>query len=96
MAVTGAHLNQHLNDVPDSETGILTDLVKAASAHISKLVGFPVNTAEDERPDLDQAILMLAAHWYENREGTVVGVTAQEIPFGVQEIVRENRNYTFG
>ena len=47
-------------------------------------------------PALVEAVCQLAAHWYENREGTVVGATAQALPFGLSDIVREYREWSFG
>ncbi|TPJ53176.1 head-tail connector protein, partial [Mesorhizobium sp. B2-6-7] len=45
--------------------------------------------------DLVSAVMTLAAHLFENREATVIGVSAQELPFGVWDIIRERRNYSF-
>jgi uncharacterized phiE125 gp8 family phage protein len=46
--------------------------------------------------DLEHAVYMLAAHWYENREASLVGVTAQVLPIGMTDIIAEHRRYTFG
>jgi uncharacterized phiE125 gp8 family phage protein len=42
---------------------------------------------------LKQAILLLTAHWYENRESTVTGagVLSSEIPFTVESLIWLNR-----
>lgn len=37
---------------------------------------------------IKQAIMLLAAHWYENREATIEGTTSIEIPFGVRALTR--------
>jgi uncharacterized phiE125 gp8 family phage protein len=48
--------------------------------------------ADGEAPDLDQAALMLVAHWYQNREAVSVGNTlAVELPLGVEMLVRPYR-----
>jgi Phage gp6-like head-tail connector protein len=98
MALTAQDLRDHLNGVPDGDT-VLTRLIDAATARVERLL-FKVNDA-DEFPegtptDLELAILQLAADWYENREASLVGVSAQVLPFGVQAIVNEYRRYTFG
>ena len=36
--------------------------------------------------DLVTAVAMLTGHWYENREASIIGVSAKELPFGVSEI----------
>lgn len=99
MALTAADLRAHLNGVPDADP-FLVRLLAAATSHVERLLGFALDDA-DELPDgtpadLELAVLMLAADWYENREATLVGVSAQAIPFGVREIVGEYRKYTFG
>jgi hypothetical protein len=99
MALTAADLRAHLNGVPEGDV-VLTRLISASEGHLARLLGFATDDAirfPDGTPaDLEQAVLMLAGHWYENREATLVGVTAQELPLGVAEIVREHREWTFG
>lgn len=49
----------------------------------------------DEAPEtLREAVLQLAAWWYENREAATEA-PHQSIPFGVQELVNEHREWTF-
>lgn len=38
-----------------------------------------------------QAILLLVGHWYENREGSIVGSVSRSIEFGVQALLDVNR-----
>lgn len=99
-----AHLN--LAGLGDSDDALLTRMVAAAQNHIERLLGYAIETeyppSEDEPPvstvppALVEAVCLLAAHWYENREATLVGVTAQSLPIGLEDIVREYRNYSFG
>lgn len=35
-----------------------------------------------------QAIRVLAAHWYENREATIAGTIIQPVPFGLKSMIR--------
>lgn len=49
---------------------------------------------EGEAPDLDQAALMLVAHWYQNREAVVASggaASAVELPLGVEMLIRPYR-----
>ncbi len=39
----------------------------------------------------EQAVLLLAAHWYENREATITGSTQKSIPFGVESLINLDR-----
>lgn len=76
--------------------------IAAAQNHIERLLGFKIeeefggNGQEPIPPALIECVTLLTCHWYENREATLVGVNAQEIPLGVAEIIREFRTYTFG
>ncbi len=98
MAIDGAALRLQLNGAPETDEQ-LTRFVDAASAHVERLLGYKLTDIEklpDGPPaDLEQAVLMLAADWYENREASLVGVSAQPIPFGVREIVNEHREWSF-
>jgi len=40
-----------------------------------------------------QAILLLAAHWYEQREAATAGEVSREVPFAVQSLIMLDRNY---
>lgn len=100
MALDVDALKTHLNGVPAEDEAMLDGLLGAATGHVQRVLGFDLDD-EGELPDgtppeLEQAVLMLAAHWYENREATLVGVSAQSVPHGVTEILAEHRRYTFG
>ncbi|MDI7864089.1 head-tail connector protein [Rhizobiaceae bacterium n13] len=102
-------LKRQLNivgEVSGDEYLLLQRKIVAAEGYIQRLLGFKLDevTYPDDDdydfPDtvpapLKEAILQLAAHWYENREATLVGVSAQELPLGVQQIVNEYREYSF-
>jgi hypothetical protein len=100
MALALADLKTQTNVTGTADDAILTRLLAAATAHVASELGFAIDD-EVEFPDgtpadLEQAVLMVAAHWYENREGSLVGVTAQELPMGVADIIRNHRSYTYG
>lgn len=97
-----AQLNATGIPVDGGETALRQRMLDGATAHVGRLLGFAIDDATqfpDGTPaDLEQAVLLLAAHWYENREAALISNAAQaiELPFGVQQIVAEYRNYTFG
>lgn len=100
MALTVEALKAQLNIDGDDDNAILGRLLPAATKHVERVLGYAL-TDTDKLPngapeDLEHAVLMVAAHWYENREATLVGLTAQEIPFGAAQIIGEHREYTFG
>lgn len=103
MIVTAAELKAQLNVTLADDDMLIAALIAAAEAHIERLLGFTFaatygGTGQPALPpsDIKHAVLMLGAHWYDNREASLVGVSAQTIPFGVAEIIAEYRNFTYG
>lgn len=47
--------------------------------------------ADDVPTPLKQAILMLAAHWFEQREAAMMGVVSNEVAFGVSRLLARYR-----
>lgn len=45
--------------------------------------------------DLKEAVRLLTGHFYENREGSIVGVSAEEIPFGIWDLINPHREWSF-
>ncbi|HRC61624.1 MAG TPA: head-tail connector protein [Dehalococcoidia bacterium] len=45
----------------------------------------------DVEGEITQAILLLAAHWYENREAVVIGTTVSEMPLAVERLISRYR-----
>ena len=83
-----------LNVTDTVDDALIARLIVPARAHVENLLGFEIDA--DAPPDaLKQAILMLVAHWYENREASLVGINAQETPDGVTAITNEYRNWSF-
>lgn len=97
-AVSTEEALEHLN-LDSGETSVIERKIVAAQAHIEKLLGYTFAEqfeGEENTPeDLKEAVLHLVGHWYENREATLVGVTAQELPFSVWQIIAENRAWSF-
>jgi uncharacterized phiE125 gp8 family phage protein len=54
-----------------------------ATVRIAYSAGF----ADGEAPELDQAALMLVAHWYQNREGVTAAIAMAELPLAVQMLI---------
>ena len=101
MAInTLADLRAHLSFTADLgvvDDGMLSRLNSAAQSFAERKLGFAIEATfggagQAAMPDdLRQAVLMLAGHWYDNREAA--GEAAREPPFGVSEILREYRNW---
>ncbi|MFS8124212.1 head-tail connector protein [Rhizobium sp. BR 250] len=104
MIITVPQIKEQLNiDAEDnSDDALLSRKIEAAQNHVERLLGFKVaeryggDEHEAVPPALMEAVSQLAAHWYENREASVIGMSAGALPFGVQDIIREYRDYSFG
>lgn len=51
--------------------------------------------AYDVPSDLKGAVLMLAAHLYENREASIIGMAVNEMPMGVEDAIQTYRTRWF-
>lgn len=95
-----AQLNMSADEADDIDDTVLPQLLNAASAHVERILGFALDDATEfpggTPSDLDQAVLMIAAHWYSEREAVLIGVSGQEVPFGAAQIIGEYRRYSFG
>ena len=97
MALLIDDLKAQLSITSSDDDQLLERLLAVATKQVERQLGFTLASMEGGAPaDLEHAVYMLAAHLYENREATLVGVTAQVVPFGVREIIDEYRDWTFG
>lgn len=87
----------HLNITTDADDTLIAGKIEAAEAWIDRWLPEDGKLADmDPVPgDLKEAIRQLVGHLYENREATLVGITAEEIPFGVWDILNQYRAWAF-
>lgn len=67
---------------------------EASCITVRAIVGYGSNPGDVPQP-LRHAILMLAGHWYENRETVVVGQAPAEVPFAVEALISPYRRVSF-
>ncbi len=92
MIATADDLRHQLNlEAGFEPDAFLVRKIAAAESWISAYIGEPVASLQPVPAALQEAVLLLAAHLYENREATVVGSTASELPFGVLDLIRPFR-----
>lgn len=99
-AALKAHLNMTDDDTDELDSTVLPSFLAAAKAHCERILGFKLDDetelTDGVPADLEQAVLMVAAHWYRQRGNVLIGVSGQEVPFGASQILGEYRSYTFG
>lgn len=80
----------------EAEDDFLSAKIAAAEAFTTAAIGAEeLLTYADAAPDVQQAILMLAAHWFENREASLAEGNLSEVPIGYRELVSSHRQWVF-
>lgn len=92
--ITIADLKAHLNITTDVDDALIADKLSAAADWVAKYTGIPADSDEIP-PAVNEAVRQLAAHLYENREASLVGVTAQSLPFGFIDLLINDRAWSF-
>jgi uncharacterized phage protein (predicted DNA packaging) len=92
--ITLDQLKSHLNVTITDDDALLTDKLAAATAWVDSYTGGSEATTDRPAP-VNEAILQLAASLYENREATLVGVQAQQLPFGFVDLLANYRAWAF-
>lgn len=87
--VSLAAAKNHCRVDHDEDDAALDRMIAAASDHLAS-VGVPLEPA---KPAIDHAILMLVAHWYENREA-VRDVKTAAVEIGVDRLIQPYREVT--
>lgn len=104
MALDEAALRGQLNMTEDEadeiDEAVLTRFLDAAKAHTRAQLGFALDDVEEfpegTPADVEHGILMLAAHWFEQREATISGTIIATVPLGYDDIIANHRRYSFG
>ncbi|TCP90943.1 gp6-like head-tail connector protein [Rhizobium sp. PP-CC-2G-626] len=85
----------HLNVTDDTDDLLITDQIAAAEAFVGRWTVVPLSYMDPLPADLRQAVLMLTGHFYENREASLVGVSADAMPLGFWDLVTPHREWAF-
>lgn len=92
--ITLADAKAHLRvDFYDDDV-VLGRMVEAANSHVSALI-YPDDEPDQAPPDIAQAALLIAGHWYMNRENASDGALV-DIPLNAAEILANHRAWSFG
>lgn len=75
--------------VPDIGTAWPAMYARPDAITVTWTAGY--GTASDVPQNIAQAARLLIGHWYENREGVVVGTSASQLPEGVDDLIGLSR-----
>ncbi len=87
------------DDAPAEDRDVLQQKAEAAQNHVERMLGFQIaerfggTDQEPVPPSLIEAVMQLAAWWFESREA--VTDRDRRLPFGVDETVAAYRDWTF-
>lgn len=85
MTISLDDMKSHLRVTITDDDVIIADKLATATDWISNYTGIPSNSTNPS--PVNEAIRQLTAHLYANREATLVGATAQSLPFGVLDML---------
>jgi len=100
VSIFDLEMQSGLEGVPGHEPA-LDQKIEAAQAHVERLLGFKIEEqfgGPDQEPipePLKEAVLQLAAWWFEQREAGLTGTIVTTPPHSLPEIVAEYREWTF-
>ncbi len=86
-----AQLNRTDIDLDDD---LIQAKLDAATEWVAAYTGAEITDATPS--PVNQAILMLTAHLYQNREAAIVGMTVDALPFGFLALLDPYRSFYFG
>lgn len=89
-------LKAHLNITGNADDALIAQKIDVAEAWISRWLEITLAEMEEVPADLKEAVRLLVAHLYENREATLVGISADELPLGLWDILNQHRAWGFG
>ncbi|WP_108262275.1 head-tail connector protein [Mangrovicoccus ximenensis] len=90
-SVSVDELKAQLNLDHDLDDDLLASKIDVAEAYAAAFIGQPI---PDPCPGtIKQAILMLAAYWYEFREAATSSGNMYTTPFGVRDLLQPHRTW---
>jgi uncharacterized phage protein (predicted DNA packaging) len=93
MSISLEDVKAHLNITNSADDNLISDKIAVATTFVETYTGESLGSAPPS--PLLEAIKMLAAHLYENREATLAGATTHNLPFGVWDLITPYRAWSF-
>lgn len=91
---TVADFKEHARIDGDDQDSAITAIVDAANAHVTGFLTIEDEEAYEAPADVKQASLLIASHWFENREDSFPG-TIHKVPLDAHEILLNHRGWAF-
>lgn len=88
-------LKSHLNIEGDGDNLLLTGKIAAAEDWVGKFVGSPLDQFDPLPDPLKEAVRQMVGHLYENREASIVAVSAELLPLGLYDLMAPYRTWSF-
>jgi len=89
LADAKRHLNVPLNNSLDDQ--LIQSKLEAATNWVATYTGEEITEETVLPARMKEAILMLTAHLFQNREAVLVGLTAERLPFGLLDMLSDYR-----
>lgn len=85
MTISLDDMKRHLRVTFVDDDMVIADKLATATQWVLNYTGIPSDSTIPG--PVNEAIRQLTAHLYANREASLVGVTAQSLPFGVLDLL---------
>lgn len=95
VTLAEAKLHLRINPGDDSEDGLIKDLITAAREFCENYTGKELANVEVPKT-IKQALFLLIAHWYNNREAVVAAnVVPREVELTVRALLNQHKGWWF-
>ena len=95
VTLAEAKLHLRINPGDNSEDGLIEDLITTAREFCENYTGKELANAEVPKT-VKQALLLLVAHWYNNREAVISSnVIPREVDLTVRALLNQNKGWWF-
>ena len=95
MSITVEDAKAHMNVTGTDDDVLIAAKIEAAEAWIGDYLGKPLAEFDPVPASLKEAVRQLVAHLYENREATLVGISAIDTSPGLFDLLYPHREWTF-
>jgi len=87
-------LKAQLNLDHDLDDDLLVGKLTTAQVWVGSYIGKPIAEMDTVPATISEAVLQLAATWYEQREAVSYGSSGETVPFGVYELLAGHRAWS--